>query len=517
MIPSAIQSRPVPDAAPTIPGDDAAGRHAPPTPTPVSPPRRLAPRLFGEAYWLAPVLVLLAVASPHLDQGGFRSDTGRYAAVGLQAWREGNLLDLHLQEGVPYQNKPPLALWVHGLVLHTLGVSVWAARLPVVLLAAGSVALVARIGARLGGRPAGFLSGLVFALTYEYFRRVREISLDVWQTFFMLAAVWLVIRATNGRPRTRMAITGACIGLALMVKPLVGLVALPFMGLWLALTGRSRRLPSLLWALFVAGVVASPWHVAMALRQGDAFTGQYFGAEVVGRAIGEIQTLPPWYYLDILLRTYWPWNLVLMLGAWGWWKRRTRDRAQGAASNDPANDPPGRELVLLGLLWGAGWLGLISLFPDKYPRYAIPAYAGLAWVVGAVLAPRLARQRPGLTQRLERSLLIGAPVIGLVLWMLPIRWQAGHEPARGELLQWIDSQPPESVWAWKLSSNDLGDLYLALGWWPKDAGAGETCRAPAGAMVITRRHFGVTPTPPGDEVFRSAEGRYVVTRHAPRP
>jgi hypothetical protein len=376
VIPSAIQSRPVPDAAPTIPGDDAAGRHAPPAPTPVSPARRLAPRLFGEAYWLAPVLVLLAVASPHLDQGGFRSDTGRYAAVGLQAWREGNLLDLHLQEGVPYQNKPPLALWVHGLMLHTLGVSVWAARLPVVLVAAGSVALVARIGARLGGRPAGFLSGLVFALTYEYFRRVREISLDVWQTFFMLAAVWLVIRATTGRPRTRMALAGACIGLALMVKPLVGLVVLPFMGLWLALTGRSRRLPSLLWALFAAGVVASPWHVAMALRQGDAFTGQYFGAEVVGRAIGEIQTLPPWYYLDILLRTYWPWNLVLMLGAWGWWKRRTRDQAQGAASNDPANDPPGRELVLLGLLWGAGWLGLISLFPDKYPALRDPSLCG---------------------------------------------------------------------------------------------------------------------------------------------
>lgn len=481
--------------------------------------RRLRAWLVRSAYWLAPALVLLAIASPHLDQGGFRSDTGRYAAVGLQAWSEGNLLDLHLQPGVPYQNKPPLALWVHGLVLHLVGVSVWAARLPVVMLAAASVALVSAIGARLAGRSAGFFSGLAFALTYEYFRRVREISLDVWQTFFMLGAAWLILRAVRARTRRTMLLAGASVGLALMVKPLVGLIVLPFMGVWMAATARARLVPALAWALASAAVVAAPWHIAMSVRGGSSFSGQYFGAEVVGRALGEIQSLPPWYYLDILLRTYWPWNIVLLAGAWGWFRSRRRTAAgEPAPGPDPSAHASGlRELVALGLVWGLGWLGLISLFPDKYPRYAIPAYAGLAWIVGAVLAPRLAARRPRLSARLERVLLIGAPALGLLLWMLPIRWQSGHEPARAELLAWIASAPREDVWAWKLSSNDLGDLYLALGWWPRDAGAGDAPGAPAGAFIITRRHFGLTPLPSGDEVFRSGDDRYVVTRYAPRP
>jgi 4-amino-4-deoxy-L-arabinose transferase-like glycosyltransferase len=72
---------------------------------------------------LLPIAWLLAVTVPHLDQGDFRRDTGRYAAVGLYMWSGGSLLQPHLNPETPYFNKPPLGLWIHGAVLKLFGVS----------------------------------------------------------------------------------------------------------------------------------------------------------------------------------------------------------------------------------------------------------------------------------------------------------------------------------------------------------------------------------------------------------
>src|SRR5687767_7527832 len=89
--------------------------------------------------YILPALALLAVTLPHLEQGDFRTDTGWYSAIGLQAWRTGELWTLYGEPGQPYFNKPPLAFWVHGLALRLLGPSVLAARLPTVLAGLGCV------------------------------------------------------------------------------------------------------------------------------------------------------------------------------------------------------------------------------------------------------------------------------------------------------------------------------------------------------------------------------------------
>src|SRR5262245_36161569 len=119
--------------------------------------------------WL-PCLLLLCVTLPHLGQGDFRKDTGRYAAVGLYMWSGGDFLAPHLSPDQPYFNKPPLALWIHGLVLKIFGISVEAARVPSVAAALGVVALSVLTVRRLASRPEALVSGLVLALTYEFFR-----------------------------------------------------------------------------------------------------------------------------------------------------------------------------------------------------------------------------------------------------------------------------------------------------------------------------------------------------------
>ena len=54
--------------------------------------------------YLIPALVLLAVTLPHLGQGDLRGDAGWYSAIGLQAWRTGDLWTLYGEPGQPYFN-----------------------------------------------------------------------------------------------------------------------------------------------------------------------------------------------------------------------------------------------------------------------------------------------------------------------------------------------------------------------------------------------------------------------------
>ena len=144
--------------------------------------------LLAARVWLLPCVLLLSVTLPKLNQGDFRGDAGWYSAIGLQAWRTGSLWTLYGEPGQPYFNKPPLAFWIHGLALHTLGPELWVARLPSILAATVCVLFTVAIVRHLAGRRAALLSGCVLALSLEFFRRTREISLDMWQAVFLLMA-----------------------------------------------------------------------------------------------------------------------------------------------------------------------------------------------------------------------------------------------------------------------------------------------------------------------------------------
>lgn len=473
---------------------------------PTSPGLGLRRAWARHRYWVIPVVLLVAIASAKLDQGGFRSDTGRYSAVGVQAWREGRLLDLHLQPDVPYYKKPPLALWIHGLVLHLTGVHVWAARLPALLASAGCVGLLASIMARLRSRQAGLASGFVLALTYEYFRRTREISLDIWQLLFMLAAVRMVVgvaaRARDGAAPVRgwfwrVSLAGVPLGLALLTKPLASLLALPVLAAWMLVSSRRSLVPGLVGMAVVAAATAAPWHIAMVVRHGEGFTGSYFGSETIGRALGEIKSLPPTYYVSIIVRTYWPWLIVLAFAVAWWWR---------AARRDPA--------ALFAVLWAFIWLVTISIFPDKYPRYALPVYAGFGGLCGLWVARAGPQSVRGALVTFRRWW-IAALAIGAVLWIVPIRFQAPHDPSRAEIIAFLGTTPRDDVWTWGLSDNDVADLFLGLGWWPREGTMPDgslSAEAPEGALVITRRGKRGNLVPPGDVVFTGSDGLLTLTR-----
>ena len=411
--------------------------------------------------FLLPPLLLLCLTLPHLGQGDFRRDTVRYAAVGHYMFSDGDMIAPQLRPGVPYFNKPPIALWIHGGTLKVFGISLGIARLPSIAAAFGVVLLSMLCVRKLGSRSEAIVSGFALVLTYEFFRRTREISLDLWQLLFLMGAAYFIIASLRSKkmPIAQYAAAGGCIGLALLCKPLIGLGAFTVFALWLALADQKRRiLPMIAVGLVAAAIVALPWHFAMWSRFGESFTGQYFGNQIVDRAKGEHGSEGPFFYLTMSEWSTYPW-LLAGLAVWICCKRQPRRNGS-------------RNLVLFGLTWALPFLIGLSLFADKKPNYALLIWPMLSWTI----AFGLCRIRiPGLTKWHESGYKWLAPtavVVAIIVALLPIDFQKGNQAGISQVLDWMrDNQVnPDQVAAEGLAPNDYCYLYLqsqGMSWPPK--------------------------------------------------
>lgn len=467
----------------------------------------LPSRLRAGTTFLAPAAVLAAVTLPHLHQGDLRSDAAWYAAIALQAWRTGEFWTLHAYPGQPYFNKPPLGFWIHGGVLHALGPGVLTARLPSVAAALGCVLLTAAIVRELASRRAALLAGLATATSLEFFRRVREISLDMWQLLFMLAALCLAASAVRRQQPARLIWAGVPLGLALLCKPLTALLAVPLLALWLAWVGQTRMTWHLLGGCGVAVFLAAPWHVSMLATHGREFLDQYLGVEVIDRAAGRRADslgsfTSPWFYLARLATRSWPWIACAGLAA-AW---LVRGRALSWRNLAPK----------LALVWTAGWLVALSAFPDRRDRYGLPLHAGVGMLAGLWLA-----QAPWTWVQRGRDLWArwAAPVLvpgAILVSLLPVRFHRPPETHWPELFEWIRREGvADNLWQGGFGGPRGARVYLELGHWPApthDARGRRIADPPPGAVLLYHRRDGLHPGDGEQILWRSRDGVLTATR-----
>jgi 4-amino-4-deoxy-L-arabinose transferase-like glycosyltransferase len=443
---------------------------------------------------LLPCLLFLCVTVPHLEQGDFRRDTGRYAAVGLYLWESGEFLAPRFGPETPYFNKPPLALLVHGAFLKVFGRNLVAARLPSILAALGVVTLSVLTARKIGSNSEAIISGMVLASTIEFFRRTREISLDFWQLFFVMLAVYLFVSGLKEGKQLKMVLSGIGIGLALLCKPFVALGLLPVFIFWAVMTRRAGLIPAILCALIVAVAVAAPWHYYMWSRFGTAFTRQYFLNEVVGRAQGARGREPFFYYAGLLLTSYWPWLIGL---CYALYYRLFRSVKGANNSAEPAHSclhpsnrlgfrNRARDLVLLGGVWVLWVLLLISIFPDKTPNYALPLYPMLSWIVATGLCRLPWKKLRAWYHSGFKGFAPATVALMVVLSLAPIRFQEGPNKDWQRLLGWmkVQSTPAEQMAAAGLKPNDLCYFYVKTGVWLPNLDAGSALSSRQWVLTI---------------------------------
>lgn len=494
----------------------------PGAPLPASERGRACAWLRRRAWWLAPVFVALCLMLPKCWQGGWAVDMGRYAGVGYQSWTrifDGDLTAFYAlteathppprgEPALPYYNKPPLPLLIHGLALHAFGRNLWATRLPAIIAMAASVGLLAWTARALAGRRFGLLAGLVAATTVALVRHAAQISLDVWQLLFLALCVALTAHAVallplDGRRAHRwVVLAGAVIGLALLCKPLVGLMIVPLLAAWLAWIGCARLIAPLALGTLAGLALPATWYALAYVHWGPVFFTEHFGRQIVERARGEMNNMndgaeSPLYYLHKLAHDFWPWAVTTALGFW----LLARARLTGGV----------RRAALLALCVGVGWLVLCSLFADKRTRYLLPSVwvwplASAAWITVCTWPwATLARGH------FVRWALPVACVAAAVVSVLPISVHPSPSPQWQRIIDVIERGRLAPVYGAGLAMQDRCRYMLTTGAWPYplsgDSGTRIATPPPGAFVLYDTRSWRPGP---GEPIIVTG-GRYVLT------
>ena len=232
---------------------------------PTTAPRaltRFSPRLRPE---LAGLLVLAALLNLWaLSRNGWANEYYSAAVRSMTTSWHNFLFGAFDQAGVMTVDKPPLALWVQALSAKAFGFSSLSMLVPQALMGVAAVALTYDLTRRVFGRPAGFVAGLVLALTPISVAISRHNNPDALLVLCCVAALWCVVRGlADGRTRW-MVLAGVAIGLGFETKMAAALIIVPGLAaawLWAGPGGGFTRVRQLLAGGLAMAVVSLAWPV----------------------------------------------------------------------------------------------------------------------------------------------------------------------------------------------------------------------------------------------------------------
>ncbi len=398
------------------------------------------------------------ITTPPVDR-----DEARFAQASRQmfesvAWpadrldpaRHAGGLAIPMVQDRPRLNKPPLIYWLQttsawaftgGRPEHD---AIWMYRVPGVLCALGTILLTARLGRSLAGREAGFLAGLVLAVSPLLVLDAQQARADQLLVFIVLVqqgVLWHVYRRSDlgglsspdGTPTsTRASAVGigpplafwAAMGLTILTKgpigPMIAVLTVLTLGLT---TGRwhwVRDLRPMLGVLVLAAMVL-PWVLLVAdslsrragagLIAGLAELARTAWSESAGRAGGsrEHPWLPPGVHAVMLVLMFWPGSMLTALAVRRAWARA---RAHGERWRDWSRGCRPEAFLLAWLV--PSWV-VFELAGAKLPHYPMPLYPAVAIITASGLAAAARGDLPGLRDRAARAGVIVWGGVGVVI------------------------------------------------------------------------------------------------------
>jgi 4-amino-4-deoxy-L-arabinose transferase-like glycosyltransferase len=349
-------------------------------------------------------------------------------------------------------SKPPLSHWISSLLSLTTALSpLLALRGASLLFSVGTlfVTFVVAQSFRQSVNPYNncatqlfpSLTAFILCSSYLFFSLATDARVDAVYSFFVFSSFAVAFLATfpffdfalDGQKPTMplRALIGAAVlsGLGVLAKGPSAAV-LPLAWYHLAVFLRLGRIhtrwiftTSLIWSI-VSLLVASPWYWEAYRRGGDAFLGRHLFFENVARVLGgtRVNAQPWWYYFPGLLRSYFPWCLVLL---WGAWKERPLFNRERDTASPPWRAP------FLGIV--AFHLLLVSSVAGKRGSYLLP----LAPLLSLLSASYILQYLNGSSHRL-RIIALSTKVVGWVGILISCAWILTLECVR---LQLFDAVP----------------------------------------------------------------------------
>ena len=294
----------------------------------------------------------------------------------------------------PRLNKPPLSYWAVAGSYRLFGVSLTAARLPVVLGAMAMLATVFVLGRLAGSTGAGLLAALTLAAAPRFLLFSRRIIIDIYTAMFLgLTLLFFILAETQPQRRRRWLLAMyVATGLGVLTKGPIAIV-LPAL-VFLVYLVASRRFQTITRLMLPTGVVVVsaivvPYYALLYAQHGWDAISTFLMRENLARyaeGVGSPDRGRYFYLLVLFGDLYFPWSLLLPAGfAMVPWRRlwRAGSRLQDAQGVDM---PVSQEAVRLLLgLWIVVIVAFFSFSKAQQDLYILPSIIAAAPLVGCLL------------------------------------------------------------------------------------------------------------------------------------
>lgn len=337
-------------------------------------------------------------------------DESRFVQATKQMVETGDYVDIRFQDVSRYK-KPIGIYWLQSAAVALSGegaeAPIWVYRLVSALGIAIAVVGIAWTGTKLFGANAGLAAGLMMAAIFATGFEGRNAKTDA-----MLLACCVVAQGALAQiylaSRRNEPVTGhlpwvfwIAQGFGILIKgPVAPLLSVLTAAALFAFERDWRWLLKLKLVRGVALVllIALPWIVLISWKSGGAFLQEAVGKDMLGKVAQgeESHGLPPGFYMLTYSLFMWPFGLI----------------AVGAglqAINRFWDDPRLR----FCLAWYIPFWLVFELIPTKLPHYVMPAYPGMALLVGWLLT--LKPEEANAPLRRWQTLLWWATAFGLAL------------------------------------------------------------------------------------------------------
>lgn len=231
-------------------------------------------------------------------------------------------------------HKPPLFLWQMALVMKIAGPSVWAVRLPSVILTTLMIPSVYRMGELLSGKKMAYYAAFLLCMSNLQVNIVSGFLNTDHNDVIFLCFVTFSFRAwmescSSGK-RKWIFLTGLFAGMAILVKFLPGLLVFGAWGISILASGEKRYtfkswLP-LLKAFLISVFVAAPWFIYIFIRWPEDARASL---DLQSQHFTETQGHDgPWYFhFQQFFHDYGWWFVVLLPFAFFFFLRKKDQRA----------------------------------------------------------------------------------------------------------------------------------------------------------------------------------------------
>jgi len=312
-------------------------------------------------------------------------DEARFVQSTKQMVETGNYIDIRLQEATRYK-KPVGIYWLQAAAVTLSGqgaeAPIWVYRLVSALGIALAVVAVAWTGTNLFGGAAGIAAGLImaaiFATAFEGRIAKTDAVLLACCTLAQGALAQIYAASRKNEPVDgRLAwLFWIAQGAGLLIKgpitPLISALTVLVLfvferdGQWLKKLKPAR-------GLALAALIVLPWLVLITWKSGGAFWQEAVGKDMIGKVAQgeESHGAPPGFYVLTYSLFMWPFGLIAV-GAGLQALNHLRDDIR----------------VRFCVAWYIPFWLLFELIPTKLPHYVLPAYPGLALLVGWLLTMR---------------------------------------------------------------------------------------------------------------------------------